>query len=572
MSAIQEDDFLAASAAQLQAASPRLILQLGCDVPRLAQQLLAAPDAPAYYLIIAPDHASLAATQATDDCRALVADPRVVWLADTPDTLTHTLHTWLGIWPHLAYARSAALYATPQTMRNAPERFAAAEHAWHTAVTDALNDYVASPDDALAGIRNTLDNLDRLAPLATVRDAHGCAVRCPGIVIGAGPSLHDALPMLRAAQHHALLAAAPSALPVLLANGIAPHFWIHLERLPQHAEIFRSVPPTNAEHYFVVTPHIHPDCWAAQRGTPVWLECRAGIGDWLSPDVPLPQLGQSSTHAAFHTLAQLGCPDIYLVGQDLAYRGGVSHTVGTWAASATAVAHEDTFEVPGNDRNTVRTNALWHAFLRSFVTALIPQYSGRTWHVIDAAHGARIDGAVRIDPTALVAQIGTATAPPLAHLRAVWQPRAERATTRLARWRQQQQAATHMLEDTVHAARQAVQHAADRLADTRYRHADAETWRTLRANAAPTHTRWHAIAQTHWDAYRLIVHPLLQGMHVERCTEIYAHWTTSVTEPVARTEFLQRTHALLAESAQWLTRCHKLFRYSPHVSATTSTA
>lgn len=75
-------------------------------------------------------------------------------------------------------------------------------------------------------VRNLIANL---ALLAEGRDFASLSTTHPVVVAGAGPSLEDALPVLRAVRDRVLLVAVDTALPRLIAESLAPDIVVALE-------------------------------------------------------------------------------------------------------------------------------------------------------------------------------------------------------------------------------------------------------------------------------------------------------------------------------------------------------
>ena len=159
----------------------------------------------------------------------------------------------------------------------------------------------------------------------------------PAIVCGAGPSLKEAIPLLRQLDGSALLIAGGSTLAALSSQGVFPHFGMAIDpNLEEYRRLKNSfafdVPLLYSTRVF---PAIFQTCngpFGYMRSgiggiSEIWMEEELGlldplIGEQLSPE-------SISVTAICVAWAQfLGCDPIFLSGVDLAYTGKKRYSEG----------------------------------------------------------------------------------------------------------------------------------------------------------------------------------------------------------------------------------------------------
>jgi hypothetical protein len=218
-----------------------------------------------------------------------------------------------------------AVFVSPVLARIRPEQVARAQTLVRRLRFDAKANTDARREHGAPYLLNTLSNLPALACEGDVSSLDRVAPGMPAIVVGAGPSLDDALPALRDAQHSALIIAVDTALRPLLAAGISPHLVVavdpgeanarHLWDLPPCAGTYlvaeASLDPRGLEHFrgrtflFSVSDH-EPWPWLKAHG-----HGRGRLRAW-----------GSVLTVAFDLALRMGCDPIVFIGADLAYTHG----------------------------------------------------------------------------------------------------------------------------------------------------------------------------------------------------------------------------------------------------------
>lgn len=95
----------------------------------------------------------------------------------------------------------------------------------------------------------------------------------PIIICGSGPSLQSQLPLLKGLNDRALIIGAGSAVAVLLAHGIIPHFGVAIDPTLSQAERIEGQIGLSIPYFY--RPRIHPRALPAMRGQKLYI-CGAG--------------------------------------------------------------------------------------------------------------------------------------------------------------------------------------------------------------------------------------------------------------------------------------------------------
>ena len=243
--------------------------------------------------------------------------------------------------------------AHPPSLRRDPAFFAGAQERIKKILQAKMSDLLTRFEFEKNWIRNIIVNTARLA---RARDggpgpetlAHwlGCLKGRTAVLVAAGPSLRESLPLLRLLRERAFLLACDTAYKVLSRFGVLPHAVVTLDAqkhtlfhflgqadldrvvmladLVVHPLILRSVAPRGAIFATTARHGFHHDGRFTRETTPgsSYAEAVAGpVGDVQS--------GGSVATTGFDILRQLGAGQILLLGQDLAYSGREIHSTGT---------------------------------------------------------------------------------------------------------------------------------------------------------------------------------------------------------------------------------------------------
>ncbi len=176
--------------------------------------------------------------------------------------------------------------------------------------------------------KNFVENVQHIPSSFYVNKLKGAFKDIPAVVCGAGPSLKESIPTLRALENKALLIAGGSTLAALSSQGILPHFGMAID--PNIEEYKRLKNSFAFEVPLIYSTRVHPNIFQTCNGPFGYM--RSGIGGllelWLEESLKLqePLLGEglssesisvTTTCVAFAQF--LGCNPILLNGIDMAY-------------------------------------------------------------------------------------------------------------------------------------------------------------------------------------------------------------------------------------------------------------
>jgi hypothetical protein len=178
-------------------------------------------------------------------------------------------------------------------------------------------------------IRHIVKNAELLLDGPPVLALSGDYRGVPAFVVGAGPSLTRNVELLGDASKRGLVFVVDVAGRVLAQHGVEPQFLVCLEGM-------------NLTHHMQGLPFIDRVIRAfSMSANPATLRMKGGplfpFFEGIGPFSPLKELtgvegvwvGGSVSTVAFSVAEKLGCSPIVLVGQDLAFTGGVTHAAGT---------------------------------------------------------------------------------------------------------------------------------------------------------------------------------------------------------------------------------------------------
>ncbi|HSX37483.1 MAG TPA: 6-hydroxymethylpterin diphosphokinase MptE-like protein [Chlamydiales bacterium] len=176
--------------------------------------------------------------------------------------------------------------------------------------------------------QNFVSNVRRMSDSFYANGLFGKFQDVPAVVCGAGPSLQEAIPLLRTLENKALLIAGGSTLAALSSEGVTPHFGMALD--PNLEEYRRLKNSFAFEVPFLYSTRVFPSIFHTANGPFGYM--RSGIGGaveiWMEEELGLfdPLIGEKLSSDAISVTsiclawAQfLGCNPIFLSGLDLAY-------------------------------------------------------------------------------------------------------------------------------------------------------------------------------------------------------------------------------------------------------------
>lgn len=184
-----------------------------------------------------------------------------------------------------------------------------------------------------------------------------------GIMVAAGPSLDKNIKILHELKDKAVIIAVDTALKSLNREGIVPDFCA-------------TVDPRKPVNYFDDTNFEHIPMFCRLDSNPEVLDRHLGKKIWFDPTlfhmlcynyVGIPHdnsvnTGGSVATSSFILCQMLGLKTIVIIGQDLAYSGGVTHAGGM--IDAPENEEKTTVYVKGNVEEKVKTRPDWYMYLK----------------------------------------------------------------------------------------------------------------------------------------------------------------------------------------------------------------
>lgn len=185
--------------------------------------------------------------------------------------------------------------------------------------------------------QNFAKNLSRLPGSFYANRLRGKFEGVPAVICGAGPSLKEAIPILRTLENKALLIAGGSTLAALSSQGIMPHFGMAVD--PNLEEYRRMKNSFTFEVPLLYSTRVFPAIFQTVNGPFGYM--RSGIGGvpevWIEEELGLldPMIGTELSSDAISVTSIclawaefLGCNPILLSGVDLAYTSNQRYAPG----------------------------------------------------------------------------------------------------------------------------------------------------------------------------------------------------------------------------------------------------
>ncbi len=251
-------------------------------------------------------------------------------------------------------------------------------------------------------LENITNNFPYILQGAPCLNLQGKGAGLPAFVISPGPSLEEALPIIKLKEQQALLISVDTAYRILYKNGIHSDLVVSLDFTELNARHFDGLDDDTA--YLVAYPGVHPEIVKMYEGRTFFFDHSATV-DYDSGALPILEklhslgtLGKlisygSTAHSAYHLARFMGCMPIILIGNDLSFpftkwyaKNAMQHEL-----DQPGRQNEQLLEVEANDGRKVKTSGLYKIYLDTF-SELIQKTAGRV--INTSVHGAKIQGTV----------------------------------------------------------------------------------------------------------------------------------------------------------------------------------
>lgn len=372
-----------------------VVVQIGLGLGYTLDALLAHVDDNTTLVVVEPHMQVLRLALQARDLSSLLDHPRIVWsVGDEVGTAVVKIMAELSLLKLIGWVPLVS----------------AATHRLHKTYIDELINKLSSEvsgqrlskaTELVASelfLKNSFINLPQALGAPGVLHLYRAWDGKPAVIVSAGPSLEKQLDLLRAHQDKILLIAVGAAWKSLRAADIEPHMVVTVDPFPDNYPHFEGL---DARREWLITDFAcNTDVVSTFKGRKIFCHStpqkealfRAIYGEW-----GLLLTGGSVANSALSLALTMGASPIILVGQDLAYTGGISHATGHTGkhtlADAIAANPADFTEVPGYaDAEPVLTNTQMDAYRRWFERVIGEIEADR---VINATEGgARIAGAL----------------------------------------------------------------------------------------------------------------------------------------------------------------------------------
>lgn len=190
--------------------------------------------------------------------------------------------------------------------------------------------------------KNILRNLHRYFTSQRLNSYHGWAKNKPAIIIGAGPSLAEAIPYIKQHIDKAVLIACDTALPMLYHAQITPDFVVTVDPQEKNSLYLRYTPKKN--HYLIADPSVHDSSFEQYNSNHIILT--DSIFPLYKPfekfwgQFGILASGGSVSTSAFDFARQIHADPIIMVGQDLAFSQNKTHNNGNILTEFSRIKHK----------------------------------------------------------------------------------------------------------------------------------------------------------------------------------------------------------------------------------------
>jgi len=179
--------------------------------------------------------------------------------------------------------------------------------------------------------KNILSNLPQIIKSPGVKNLFGKFENKPVICVAAGPSLDKNVHLLKQAKNKALIICMDASLKVMLHYGIKPDIVVSIDYGAGTRNLFEGLMDQTKDLFLAADPEDYPGILSDFKGKKFIINIHKPLTQWLAKfmeDKGFLDKGASVAHAAFSLAKAVGGNPIILIGQDLSYPGGITHSQG----------------------------------------------------------------------------------------------------------------------------------------------------------------------------------------------------------------------------------------------------
>ncbi len=301
-----------------------VVIVVGFGLGYLTEALCQACDKRTRISIVEPQLEVLITALSSRDVTAVLADERIRLIAE-PDTKQAVKETVAEL--SLDKLKGWKLIVPPPMLRLHKIFLQTFIDQLGSGINAQISSVATSFSLSELFLRNTLANLDITAHSPGVNHFRDCWKGRPAIIVAAGPSLNKQLPVLREVQNHILIIAVEKSWSILKKAGINAHITVAID--PRSPPAWEIEPPDDV--WFLVSSSCNPATVQSKTGKHVVSFASPAHEAILKPMVGergCLASGGSVANNAFSFAKLMGATPVILIGQDLAYTGGMSHASG----------------------------------------------------------------------------------------------------------------------------------------------------------------------------------------------------------------------------------------------------
>ncbi|EKD42598.1 MAG: hypothetical protein ACD_73C00088G0005 [uncultured bacterium] len=391
---------------------PKLVVVYGVGLGNHLMKLFENPNIKksVHILIVEKDISLLKKSLELRKWDHILSDPRVTLLAGQKieDTYKFFLE-YFRQYTRIYLIKTLTVIIEPELDKQTGNYYLAIAEELKKSVDDANSMYMGSEEDTYRGYMNILKNIPKFDSAIPFDYYAGKFKDKIGIAVSTGPSLKYSLDWLREVQDKAVIVSSDSALKVLLDAGIEPHFVGCLERVPETNLLFDHL-PEKLRTSLIGCPVLWPETIDKYPGPLVNMIRPIGQLCWFFDDQKYYFTGNSVSHLLYIALNALGCREVLIVGQDLAFDRYSERThvegvpkiiyeVGQKQRFNRKVKTpmEEVSEVEANDGGRIQTME-WYIQFRNQLEMLVKEQGYNGYNVIPKNYGAKIGGLKLMEP------------------------------------------------------------------------------------------------------------------------------------------------------------------------------
>lgn len=256
------------------------------------------------------------------------------------------------------------------------------------------------PVDAYHGFINALENWDLFKKMPLIDGLKGAMDGMPGVIVSTGPSLNNRIEQIKTIIDRSVVYSCNSALKILHAHNIKPHFVGAVERVKDVSCFYDGIESMEGVP-LIVDPIVSNAELRAYPGPLLAMHRNQPIDQWFYRNINASEVGICSAHRGLLFLRYLGCRPIYFLGQDLAYEreSGVAWADGrAWQMTSEAELFKPSETwIEGNDGRPIKTQ-IELSRVKDVLEDLATQLKVECISVMEESCGAKIKGFTRMDP------------------------------------------------------------------------------------------------------------------------------------------------------------------------------